>query len=251
MTLDFLSATARQSALLEHVEHRPWPAPDVPWASAQSRKDVLFALWPVERDVLARLVPRELTVDTHDGSAWLGVVPYRITHLRLRGLPPLPRVSSFPALDVVTYVTLEDRPGLWLFSLDLGSRVAAEASRRAFRLPARSAAVTIEHRGSILHVDSARPGAAFSARYRGTGDLFRPEPGTLAHFAAERYRMYTADGGRVYAAELHHPAWQMQEADAAIELNTVAPVPLREGSAHFFYAPTQDVLVWPLEQLTG
>lgn len=250
MSLGFLAAATRQAALVDDVAHRPWPLPGGNWASAQGREDVLFALWPVAQDELVRFVPRELTVDEHDGSAWLGVVPYRFANLRLRGLPPLPRVSSFPALDVLTYVTLDDRPGLWLFSLDLGSRVVAEASRRAFRLPARNAAMTLERRGLDLHVDSARPGAAFSARYRGEGDLFRPEPGTLEHFAVERYRVYTADGRRVYAAELHHPAWQLQRADATIELNTVAPVAL-PGAPRVFYAPRQDVLVWPLEQLTG
>ncbi len=57
-------------------------------------------------------------------SAWLGITPFRLTNLRLRGMPPLPWVSAFPELNVRTYATRDGRPGIWFFSLDAASALA-------------------------------------------------------------------------------------------------------------------------------
>jgi uncharacterized protein YqjF (DUF2071 family) len=97
--------------------------------------------------------------------------------------------------------------------------------------------------------ESARPGAAFSARYRGVGDVFNAEPGTLEWFLAERYCLYTADGGRLYRAEIHHPLWQLRRGAAAIDLNTMAPVDLPDDAPHLLYSARQDVVIWPLNEI--
>ena len=47
-----------------------------------------LAHWRVPIDVLARLLPVEVAADTFDGEAWLSVAAYRVTGLRVRGLPP-------------------------------------------------------------------------------------------------------------------------------------------------------------------
>jgi hypothetical protein len=81
------------------------------------------------------------------------------------------------------------------------------------------------------------------------GDLFRAEPGTLEHFLTERYCLYTEDGGRLYRADIHHPPWQLQEAEAVIDLNTMAPVPLPDGEPHLLFSARQDVVIWSLEEV--
>src|SRR5262245_27389124 len=85
--------------------HRPWPLPREPWVMAQSWHDLLFAHWPVPAAVLRPLIPPSLGVDTFDGEAWIGVVPFRMSGVRPRYVPPLPDLSAFPELNVRTYVT--------------------------------------------------------------------------------------------------------------------------------------------------
>ena len=189
-----------------------------------------------------------MEIETFDGSAWLGVTPMLLTGLRLRGLPPLPGVSTFPELNVRTYVTRDDKPGLWFFSLDAGSTLAVEAAKRFYKLPYTRAQMRYE-RGEFVRHESARAGAAFSGSYRGVGDLFHAEPGSLTAFLVERYCLYTEDGGRVYRAETHHMPWQLQEGEAQIDLNTMAPLPLPDVEPHVLFAPRQDAVIWPLREL--
>src|SRR6266511_1298826 len=241
-SLGFLSAVARQAAVTNEAAHRPWPLPDGPWVQAQTWEDLLFAHWRVDY--------AELAPETHDGEAWLGITPFRLTNFRLRGLPPLPRVSFFPELNVRTYVALDGNPGIWFFTLDAASQLAVEAAKRVYRLPYHRAKMTVEPGEPFIHYESSRPGAAFSARYRGEGEPFTARAGTLEYFLTERYCLYTADGGRLYRAEIHHPPWQLQEGDATIDLNTMAPITLPEDEQpHLLFAARQDVVVWPLEEV--
>src|SRR5262249_9119669 len=101
----------------------------------QTWDDLLFAHWRVEADTVRGLVPDGLEIDEHDDSAWLGVTPFELNGLRARGMYALPFLSSFRELNVRTYVTRYDKPGIWFFSLDASSQIAVEAARRLYKLP--------------------------------------------------------------------------------------------------------------------
>jgi len=249
LSLDFLTAAARQAAVTRDADHRPWPMPDRPWANAQSWVDLAFLHWRVDADVLRKLIGRSVELDTHEGDAWLGITPFLLTDFRLRGAPPLPRLSTFPELNVRTYVTRDGKPGIWFFSLDASSTVAVEGAKRLYRLPYHRAQMTCRRVGDHVQYESARAGAAFSGTYRGSGPLFHAEPGSLEAFLTDRYCLYTEDGGRAYRADIHHPPWDLQRGEATVDLNTMAPLPLADGPPHVLFSPRQDVVVWPLEQL--
>src|SRR5918998_2507341 len=119
-----------QGRVVAETAHRPWPLPDGPWLMAQTWGDLLFAHWPVPVEALRPLVPRPLPVDTFDGTAWLGVTPFEVSGLRLRGTVPAPRLSRFAELNVRTYTSHGGKPGIWFFSLDAASAVAVAAARR-------------------------------------------------------------------------------------------------------------------------
>jgi uncharacterized protein YqjF (DUF2071 family) len=203
----------------------------------------------VEEGALRPLVPRELEVETFDGSAWLGLTPFRLTGLRLRGTLPVPVLSSFPELNVRTYVRRGERPGIWFFSLDAASRWAVAAARRTYRLPYHHARMRAVRRGGWVEYSSARAGHVFAGRYRPVGDVFRARPGTLEHFLAERYCLWTHGPA---LAEIHHPPWALREAEAELELNSMAPAGVElAGEPLCHYAERQDVVVWPLEEERG
>jgi uncharacterized protein YqjF (DUF2071 family) len=145
-------------------------------------------------------------------------------------------------------VTRDGKPGIWFFTLDAGSTLAVEGAKRIYKLPYSHARMRCERTGDYVHYESERAGAAFRARYRGVGDLFHAEPGSLEHFLTERYCLYTEDGGRLYRAEIHHPPWDLQRGEAEIDVNTMSPVPLGDGP-HVLFSPRQDVVVWPLDEI--
>ena len=244
-----LDAVARQARSLEHTEHRPWPIAPRGWRSAQTWEDLLFAHWRVPVDAVPEHVPPQLEVETYDGDAWVGVVPFRLTNLRARGMLPFPRISAFLELNVRTCVLAGDRPGIWFFSLDAASRLAVEVARRTYRLPYFHARMHERHRGEWVEYECARieePGRVFSGRYRPTGAVAKAEPGSLEWFLMERYCLYTTDdAGRLYTAEIHHELWPLQPAEAEIELVSISPVEL-DGEPVCHFSRRQDVLVWPL-----
>ena len=244
-----LSTAARQAAVTSETDHRPWHLPDEPWTSAQSWVDLAFLHWRVDAGELQRLVPDSVELHTFDGTAWIGVVPFLLTGLRVRGLPPIPGLSTFPELNVRTYVTRDDKPGIWFFSLDAASAWFVEAAKKLYRLPYDRARMRCARMGDHVEYELSRAGASFSARYRGEGDLFHADPGSLEHYLTERYCLYTEDGGRAYRADIHHLPWDLQRGEAVVVDNTMSPLALLDEEPHVLFAPRQDVVVWPLQEL--
>jgi uncharacterized protein YqjF (DUF2071 family) len=249
-----LVAATRQPRVLRRTGHRPWPVPGRPWLMAQTWSDLLFAHWRVDPDELRGVLHPGLPLDTFDGSAWIGVTPFRVEGFRLRHTAPLPLVHAFPELNVRTYVTIDDRPGIHFFSLDAGSRFAVESARRIYRLPYFHARMAIRGRGDEIDFASERtqsdgPPARLAVGYEAAGPAFEPAPGSLEHFLTERYCLYTLDESqRVLRGDIHHPPWRVRPARARVRANTMASqigLDLRDKPlAHF--AERQDVVFWTL-----
>jgi uncharacterized protein YqjF (DUF2071 family) len=242
----------RQRGAMRETDHRPWPLPSGRWLVAQTWEDVVFVHWRADPDAVQALLPDGLEVDTYDGSAWVCANAFRVESVRLHGTLPVPWVSSFPQLNVRTYVTAGKRPGLWFFSLDTPSALAAESARLVYRLPWHTCRLEVVERAGRLDVTAARAaGRAFTARLSPRGSPDPAEPGTFEHFALERYCLYGRDGGRLQRAELHHRPWQVQPALGAVDLNTMGPPELEQGTEPpvLHVARLQDVLAWPLERV--
>jgi uncharacterized protein YqjF (DUF2071 family) len=246
-----LDAALRQARSLETLGHRPWPVPARGWTMGQTWEDLLFAHWRVPVEQLRPHVPPGLEVEEFDGSGWVGITPFRLTGLRGRGLLPIPYVSEFLELNVRTYVTAEEKPGIWFFSLDASSRLAVEAARRTYRLPYFHARMSASRSGEWIAYECARideAGRVFSGRYRPQGAVFQAEPGTLEWFLTERYCLYTTDRGALARAEIHHELWPLQTAEAEIELASISPIEL-QGDPLLHVSRRQDVVIWPLERV--
>jgi uncharacterized protein YqjF (DUF2071 family) len=245
------------SAILQEVAHRPWPLPSGPWVMAQTWHDLLFAHWPVDAALLRPLLPPQLQVDTFEGQAWLAVVPFRMTGVRLRGAPAVPWLSAFPELNVRTYVTLGEKPGVWFFSLDAGNSLAVAIARAWFHLPYFRARMSCAEGERWIHYQSERthrgvPSGLLKGRYRPAGEVFSPRRGTLEYFLNERYCLYTSDGrGQIIRGEIHHSPWPLQRAEAELGRNTMTEsleiAPSSQPLLHF--ARRQDVMVWPPEKV--
>lgn len=73
-------------------------------ASRQRWEDVAFLHWRCDPRAVRALLPAGLDVDVVDGSAWLGVTPFRMRDARLPGVPrepgygaPWPLFAAEPA----------------------------------------------------------------------------------------------------------------------------------------------------------
>jgi len=219
--------------------------------------DLLFAHWPLSVDELRPVVPHGLRLDKYDGRAWIGVIPFHMTGIGLRGLPGLPGTNAFVELNVRTYVTDADgeHPGVWFFSLDATSHLAIAVARRWYHLnyvAARmSCEVTEDEHGDrvIEYASRRRDGrASFEATYHPIGDPGHPRDRSFEHFLTERYCMYSqSPSGQLYRSEIHHDPWTLQQAEADIRVNTMLdPIGLKlpTTTPHLLYAKRCDALAW-------
>lgn len=197
-------------------------------------RDTLFAHWPVDPEVVARRLPPELDVDTYDGRAWLSVVGFRMEGIRPRGVPGAVGFT-FPELNLRTYVTHEDSPGIYFFNLDAGDRLGVAAARRLFHLPYYTASMRVVDQGEGVRFRSWRthrdaPPLAFDADYRPTGEA--PADEGRARFLTERYRFFTAGveaatrgadpeatAETVRVGEIRHDPWPLEAASLDVRRN--------------------------------
>jgi uncharacterized protein len=221
---------------------------------AQTWEDLLFAHWRAPADALRQLLPAGLELDLYEGEAWLAITPFRVTGLRARGLPPLPFISSFLELNVRTYVTDGEKPGIWFFSLDASSELAVLAARFGYKLPYYRAEMRAEWSGGEFAYDcrrrdsKGRP-AAFHARYRPNGEVLDSGLRSLLHVLTERYCLYTVDDTRLRRGEIHHPPWPLQAASAEIDENSMPPPGIAPADEDplLHFSSRQDTLIWPLD----
>ena len=211
---------------------RIWPTPSSPWVMKMHWHDLLFMHYRVPVEQLRRLIPEQLEIDTFDGSAWIGIVPFRMTGVAPRFVPPVPGLSSFPELNVRTYVQIDGKPGVWFFSLDATNPVAVRFARMIFHLKYMDANISFQQKGESCdgtwisykstRTHKGEPPAVLNCEYRPIGTPYRAEAGTLEHFLTARYCLYCANpAGKVFRGEINHDPWELQEAQVIVRENSM------------------------------
>jgi uncharacterized protein len=236
-------------AILDKRAHRPWSMPDRAWVMTQTWHDLLFAHWRVPVGTLRAIVPSVFPIDTFNGDAWLAVVPFHMSNVGPRFAPSLPWISAFPELNVRTYVRVDDKPGVYFFSLDASSAAAVATARALLHLPYFTAEMSVTV-GRTIEYRSRRtsaPATEFRASYQPSEPPAAPVPGSLEWFLTERYCLYAIDHLKhPYRLEIHHPPWPLQRATADITVNTMtAPIDIAlEGPPLLHFSGRQDVVCW-------
>lgn len=220
--------------------------------------DLLFAHWRVDAEALRAHIPAGLELDTYDGDAWLGVVPFRMENVRHRLAPALPGLRAFPELNLRTYVTAGgEKPGVYFFSLDATNRAAIETARATFGLNYLKARMRCEREGDSVAYTSERtdrrgPSATLRCSYRGHGDVFCAEAGSLEDFLTSRYCLYAERKGRVRRGEIHHEAWRLRRASwecAACDMTRLVGMQLDREPDSLLVAERIDVVAWLPERV--
>lgn len=218
---------------------------------------LLFMHWPIDEKLLRPLIPAGLNIDTFDGSAWIGVIPFTMWGIRASFLPPIPGTSTFHELNVRTYVTLNGIPGVWFFSLDAANRLAVWAARKFYNLPYFNAQMSVDQTGKTIHYSSTRQDARGApAELKTTwaiGEcLPRSLAGSIEFFLTERYCLYSERDGELYRARIHHQPWPLQEAELTSFTSTMIEshgLPTPQGDPLLHYCEEISVDIWGLKKI--
>ncbi len=198
----------------------------MPWVLDMQWHDVCFAHWRADVGTLERALPPGVELDRFEGDAWLAVVPFRMSGVRLRVGPTLPGFGSVPELNLRTYVRVRGRPGVWFFSLDAASPIAVVSARIMTALPYFHAAIATSERDGTIAYRSDRThrgvvASHFDARYTPRGEPTAAAPTTLDAFLHERYRFFSMRGNTLVTARIRHAPWRLQSASMDIATNTL------------------------------
>lgn len=201
-----------------------------------------FLHWRYEANAIRSLLPKQITLDTFDGAAWIGLTPFLLTGLRAPFFPALPWLSRFPETNVRTYVRGPDgEPGVWFFTLEAARLTAVAGARSLYRLPYRWAGMNVAQTAEQVNYRSERKWPFGKAR----ADIdVRPgnpmRAGELDNFLTARYRLYTLFGKRLAFAQIEHEPWPLHTAQVVrLEQDLVekSGVPRAGGDVTVHYSP--------------
>ena len=232
--------------------------------------NLLFVHWRLPVALVQPLIPPELTLDTWEGQAWVGLVPFYMSGVRPWWFPSIPGVSSFCETNVRTYVHYRGRdPGVWFLSLEASNSLAVRIARWRWHLPYFRAEMNLARQGDGVAYDSRRlwPGTAGAGCRIGAeiGLLLGHEnparplpagralPETLEHFLVERYILYAqAAPARLLAGRVHHPPYPLRSArleefhDALLPAAGISPP---SPPCHTAFCDGVDVEIFPLKPI--
>jgi len=218
---------------------------------------LLFMHWPIDAEVLRPLIPAQLSIDTFDGQAWIGVVPFTMWGIRASFMPPIPGTSAFHELNVRTYVHHKGEPGVWFFSLDAANALAVWGARTFYYLPYFNARMSLQHLDEMIdygstRVDQRGAPAHFEAKWKIGERLAQTEPGSLEFFLTERYCLYTLNKDRVYQSRIWHEPWPLQSATLGSCQSTMIEalgIATPKGAPLLHYADSIAVDIWRLQKV--
>jgi len=215
----------------------------------QEWRGLAYVHWRYDPAVVQALLPPELTVDTFDGSAWVGLIPFSMRNIGLPHGPSVPYLGSFPEINVRTYVVRDGRPGVWFFSLDVNRFLPALVARLTYRLPycwGRASHDVTESQWTT-RVRRRWPHAVDPIEI-----VIRPgdsvEPDDLDHFLTARWGLYSPSRRGVRYAPVDHEPWPLRSAElvcADTALVEAAGLPSPAGEPHVRCSPGVAVRIGP------
>ncbi len=215
-----------------------------------------FLHWPFDPDAVRPLLPPGLEVETVDGAAWVGLVPF---YMRVAGPVggPVPWASQFCETNVRTYVRdARGRSGVWFLSLDAARLGAVAGARAGFHLPYFWSRMTLRRTGSRFDYGCHRwwPQGGPTSRVAVSVGARVPadEVTGFEHFLTARWRLWADTPRGLRIADAEHPPWPLRRAELKYlddGLVTAAGLPAPEGDPLVHWSPGVDVRISALRRL--
>lgn len=248
----------------------PTRRPAGPAVGYHTWRDLTFLHWRFPPELISPLLPPGLSLDTFDGDAWVGLVPFYMANVRPRWFYAVPGLSHFCETNVRTYVHYRGRdPGVWFLSLEASNTIAVLAARVGWHLPYFRSTMKLSIEGSVHRYQCRRlwpgpsnVGCEVTARFGpslGADEPNRPQPagqalpGTLDHFLVERYLLY-AQGrrGNLFCGQVHHPPYPVQKIELLQWEDSLLGshgLPVSRPPDHLAGSSGVDVEIFPLRPL--
>jgi uncharacterized protein YqjF (DUF2071 family) len=181
--------------------------------------DLTYLHWPYDPDVVARYLPDGVEPDVAEGSAWVGLIPFRMRGVSILGTPPLPYLSAFLETNVRTYgVDRAGRRVVVFLSLDADRLLPVVAARISYRLPYVWSRMSATSEGAIREYRCERRGLPGSSGSRPHSRIRirigeRVDATPLDDFLSARWGLASRWYGRTVHAPVAHEPWRLYAAE--------------------------------------
>nr|WP_106783249.1 DUF2071 domain-containing protein [Lysinibacillus timonensis] len=226
-----------------------------PWIMRQTWLDTLLVHYPVKKEVLSELVPPSLPIDTFDETGWVSIVPYLTSSVRVRGIPPIPGISSIPGFNIRTYVNLNGKPGVYFFSIAASNWLTVNMAKMMFKLPYHYLKMDFNKKGDYIHFKSQtffKNDGRYKWVYRPISEQRLAEKGSLEEWLVERYCLYTVNKkGKPLRSDILHRSWLLHDAEVDYHHNSLLSgvgIEILKNTPIFHYSKKVEVQIWPLIQ---
>ena len=201
------------------TNHLPFPMPSRKHSLSQEWRNLTFMHWEVDLEKLRPHVPEGLEIDTFEGKAYIGVVPFMMKNVRPTWFVSTPFVSTFPEFNIRTYVKKDGIAGVFFLTLEAKSIITCNFAPKAYGLPYRYAKGLVKKHDNIMTWKSSRQNGKYNLNglTRINGVTQQAKKDSLEEFLFERYSLYTERNGKVMRGYTHHKKWDFQIAE--VELN--------------------------------
>ena len=203
---------------------------------------VSFLHWSYDAADLAPLVPKGLELELFDDRAWVGLVSFVMAGVRPPLVPAVPGLSTFPEVNVRTYVRSPDGlDGLLFLTLEAAQPLTVMA-RPSIGIAYSWAQMSIRSSDTVTYTTRrrwppqpaavsrhvVRPGAAIADKDRTEFD----------DWLTGRWRAYSRRGGVLFRTPVEHEPWPLQRAelldiDDGLIASCGLPAPSGEPVAHY------------------
>lgn len=195
--------------ILNYTAHRTWENPNKDWSFYQEWNKALFFHWAIEKEILEKLIPQGVELDTYNGKAWISLVAFTMEKIRPRLLPSFPPISTFHEINLRTYVTKDNKPGVYFLNIEAQKWLSGYLSRKISGLPYQKSKISHNLKNNKLIANFETKGFNLEVDYQ-IGNLISNKT-DLDIFLTERYCLYLELNDELIRYEIHHLPWEVKE----------------------------------------
>ncbi|AIL44999.1 YqjF family protein [Elizabethkingia anophelis] len=234
--------------LIADTHHRPWKLPMGKWQYYQEWNDALFLHFEVDFNILRKLVPKNLNIDSFEGKYYVSVVAFKMEKIRPRNLPSVRFISDFYEINVRTYINNNDKQGVYFLNIEAEKQISAFVARTLSGLPYEKSEIK---RSSISYSNrNTKKKFALVANFEPREKIENKTAFDL--WLTERYCLYLIKGQKTFRYEIHHAEWPLHSvnhSDLSLNYGFEAINLNAENVTACHYSPGVKVLSWKAEKL--
>ncbi len=193
--------------ILNTTEHRPWNIPADSWKFYQEWNRAIFLHYQVDLNELEKFIPNELEIDLIDGKPWVSVVAFTMEKIRPKNVPYFPPISNFDEINIRTYVTSNNKSGVYFLSIEGGKSLSCKIAKTISELPYRFS--KIKRTNQKYESKNSEFNDALNIEFTIGQELTQKT--SLDKWLTERYALFQDTAKSINEFEIHHLEWPINE----------------------------------------